>query len=871
MAAIWIGRLGARPLAEPKKEVDVGMRTPKPSMESLMHFRSRAFPMSLPVVVAFGATTIFVNAGCSSGGGGAGGKASTSASTTGSSATSTSATSSTSTGMTVPRAPVTVTGTTDTRFVTADHLFASVEMQLSGEPLAEAMGRDLSGYSRDFPTPNVYFDANGNPSIDLPGFSTAVESYEYSKQPMNNLAFESGAGTSLLFGPIMNPGNATGTAALAILLPRIQHFAEGSNASPTFVSAVDGTDPKNRLGWPGFWPTVHPYRSFDPTINAVNTVDETCSISSDDDPNATGNILNLDYECDYNSLHLPNRSTQIEPVITPGADGWSGWKYGLWVLNYLQSMHDVQQTAIDTVPAGQLSGVGAPDNMIIGSITAGGTGVAGTYLGSSDIEGFQAQVMIDELDNAAEDWLKKLTTSDGTTLSGFSSIESALQYNYATPLRWFPGAISVTETADPSGYPQPSGFAINDSGSHLCDLLGLAGSYATIYSLTDQANQDVGGSQPAMAYFDGDPFPHDNQVADGENTLHDHALAVLRVLIVNIDRLHRDAASGLLVDDVAFTGATPKQGTTIATSSVAYSIVALRTVRRSLTSKLELYSNTTPDLASSGAITVLDGPGLPLTGAPGGATVISDRLTALIDSESQLLLDKLTTADGHALAGWDVSTNAASSTDDSLDAHAAAIRGLLAAYLSTGDTSYRDRAVAVFNRMDKDFYDPAGLIYVGKPGDKSIAYTPKRFAILEAALRDMYELVGLQPGQDALGKVLQDRLARLIKLVLNGWDDLNGDGLIQYDSECITAVPYAGGSGIGLDKLGHGGLQMAERALSGELGSVCDSIDPNQCIAAGLSPVRQYTPDREHDCVPEISAVNLPSALANQVTFQIGK
>ena len=38
----------------------------------------------------------------------------------------------------------------DTTFVTRDHFIASVEMQLSGEPFAEAMGRDLAGYSRDF-------------------------------------------------------------------------------------------------------------------------------------------------------------------------------------------------------------------------------------------------------------------------------------------------------------------------------------------------------------------------------------------------------------------------------------------------------------------------------------------------------------------------------------------------------------------------------------------------------------------------------------------------------------------------------------------------------------------------------------------------
>ena len=235
------------------------------------------------------------------------------------------------------------------------------------------------------------------------------------------------------------------------------------------------------------------------------------------------------------------------------------------------------------------------------------------------------------------------------------------------------------------------------------------------------------------------------------------------------------------------------------------------------------------------------------------------------------MADVDTTADGHALAGWDVSLGMPTSGDDTLDAHTAAIRGLLAAYLATSDTAYRDRAKAVFARMDRVFYDLGCLIYTASPGPvTSVSYTPRRFAMLEAALRDMYQLVGNQPGQEALGTLLQARLARLIKLVLNGWDDLNGDQLLEYATECLTRADFPGPDG-GTLHLGHGGLQMAERAQSGELGSVCDSIDPAACVDAGLSPVRQYTPDRDHDCVPEISAVKLPSALANQITFSIGK
>ncbi len=217
-----------------------------------------------------------------------------------------------------------------------------------------------------------------------------------------------------------------------------------------------------------------------------------------------------------------------------------------------------------------------------------------------------------------------------------------------------------------------------------------------------------------------------------------------------------------------------------------------------------------------------------------------------------------------------MAAGATTSTDDTLDAHTAAIRGLLAAYLATGDTTYRARAEAVFTRMDSVFYSPSGLIYTATPGATSVPYTPMRFAVLEAALRDLYELVGAKPGNAALGATLQNRIARLIKLVLNGWDDLNGDGLVEYNTECITLGPVPG-FGNGVVNVGRGGLQMAERALSGELGSLCDTISVAACVAAGFPATRMYTPDRDMDCVPEISAVELPAALANQITFQIGQ
>ncbi len=755
--------------------------------------------------------------------------------------------------------PIISVSARDDRFVVREHMLAAVEMQLSGEPFATAMGRQLTHYSRDWLPPDIYFDdsaSSDGPVVDPAGFSSAIESYEYSKQPMNNLAFESGAGVSLAYGPLLNPTGDpdAGCSALRQWVQRLGAAAYSPN-HPYFSTAASAANP---LGWPGIWPTLEPFTSFDPTIPVTDSVSESCSITSDDDPGATGALMSDDYECDATALHLSDRVTQIESAISPGASGWAGWKSALWIMNYLQVMHDINELALTQVIASDLAKVGVTGNMVLA--TSDPNASEGTYLGSSDIEGFQAGMMINALDNEAQDWLFSRTTTDGSRLGGFADLKSALAYDDAAPLRWFPGKISVHEADQTCSvapgvsatFPKPTAFSVVDGGSHLIDLAGLLGTYASLYALTDTANAQVGGSQPVLVDFDGDPFPVQNQVPDGSSTLHDRALAMLRVALVDLHRMHVDPASGVPVDDVSMTGGSPVRGTTLQSTTAAYALLALRTARRTLTDQLTLYLNTKPDTAC--AATPLDVPA-----AAKGQTV-TELLNGDIGVLADLFYGKLTDATGRAWSGWDVSKRAVTSDDDLLDAHTAAVRGLLLAYLSTGDTKYRERALAVFQRVESTFWDPRARIYrpIADDGSSTVTYTPMRFALVQAMLRDTYELVADVDGRTSLASLILDRVARVNKLVLNGWDDRNGDGKVDYPQECaFQPIEHASDPGGGVSR---GGLQMAERTLSGETGSVTDVFDAGPRVAAK---------DREHDCVPEISAAHLPSALADSITFRI--
>jgi hypothetical protein len=754
----------------------------------------------------------------------------------------------------------------DVTFDVRDHFMAAVEMQLSGEPFAETMGRDLSLYSRDHLPSNLYFDPSipGNGGrVDLVGFSSGVESYEYSKQPLNNVGLESGAGLAAAFGPVTNPTGATGEGAKAALRAIVQSFGAGSNGTSRFITA--DVTAKNPLGWPGIWPTMMPFTSFDPHIHATNSVAESCSITSDDDPGVTGSVMSNDYECDYTALNLPDRAKQTSGTVDPGSTGWHSWKAALWVLNYLQVMHDSTETAISDVPEDQLAQVGVPGNTINGDGGPGVTTVPGVFLGSSDIEGFQAAMFIEMMNNQVEEWLTKLTTTNGSTLSGFASLKDALAYSTSSPLRWLPGSVSVTETADASGFPRPSAFAIASPDSQLLDLAGMIGAYSSLYALTDHANTQTGGSQPARAYFDGSPFPDDDQVANGDPTTHDRMLAILRVLVVNIERMHRDPTSGLPVDTVSMAGGNIARGTTLSTDVAAYTLLALRTARRTVDSELTLYSNTTPD--AEGAPCLLDS----LPAIQGRA--YSDELNSLIGSVAEAFYDDLTDATGKAYLGWNVQTQQPTDDGSSLDAHSAAIRGLLVAFLATGNVKYRERAQLVYQRLDSQFYYSAARVYQTTAGaaPTRVTFTPRRFGLLQGALRDLYELIGVNTGNDALAAELLDRVSRLNKLVLNGWDDRDQDEQVTWPDECVRYVTdYKGPgseasvlSGGQANTLVFGGLQMAERTLSGEMGSLVDVPMP------GVP--RVITTDRENDCVPEVSAVGLPAALANSITFSISK
>jgi hypothetical protein len=735
-----------------------------------------------------------------------------------------------------PRVPVKaelVAARTDT----AELLFAAGEMQISGEPFAEGFaGRNLNAYDRNFVPTDQYLLATSTdvptPVTDLFGFSTAVESYEYSKYHMNMVAQQTTAGLSLAVGPLV-AARAEGTPVERMRAREAELIvAAGTDVGGYVVLPAPTDNPLNPLGFEGLWPTFAPFKSFDAAMAPHDQPVQACTFAGGyGGPTGIG-ITTPEYECAYTSLHLLDREAQVEKVLTPRVLGLATWKEALWSIDFAGRIHDAAGNRVTRVADADRVLVGAFSNLV--RATQPPTAARGTYLGSTPLEGMWGLTMLAEMDSAAEFLTRSLSTADGTTLGGFPSKLVAAGYDYDSPLRWFPAAVTVKEDGAVP-YPGIAAMTISDPASRSEDLAALLIGHAMLFGMTDARNAAVGQLLGLQLTFDGNPFPADDPAIGGEETTHDRALAVMRVAFVDLDRVHTDPKLGITLDTATIANSKVTRGAGVSTTALAHVIIALRQTLLALNGAITQYGAADPDpeADASGALNS------PPIHPPGGSSppTFSRRVRTLIESNAAFVRDALTQEDGSVSNGATVtgSVPAASRTATTLESQSAAIRALVEGFLVTGDESYRARARAVARRMSSAFYSAPARMFRGiAGGPDDVLMTAAGFAWLQSALRETHKVLHLT-GDSALGRdVLEDRIARVNKLYLNGWDDLDGDET-PGGGECLGAR-----------------MQLGEQALTGELGT--DNLG-------------RVTSDRDRDCVPEIDDAKVGSVMAGAVRF----
>ncbi|MDP9000341.1 MAG: hypothetical protein M3O46_09540, partial [Myxococcota bacterium] len=439
------------------------------------------------------------------------------------------------------------------------------------------------------------------------------------------------------------------------------------------------------------------------------------------------------------------------------------------------------------------------------------------------------------------------------TLSGWPSVLAAIQYDYDSPLVWFPTAVGVTETTTSGGdaaatdrYPMIDGLTIQDATSHSVDLAALAQGYSLFFGMTDARNAAVGQQIGMQIAFGGYVFPTDNGLPDGESTPHDRALGIMRVAFIDLDRIHVDPSTGVVVDSAAIGSGSVARGTTLTTTSLGHVVVGLRHLLMACNAAVSQYGAPDSDPSKDDLGILNQVPIHPPATDGGTPDTFSAHVRRVLMSQARFVLDTLTSSDGSARNGATLTDGRWSATTDatSLEAQAAALRVLVEAWFLTHDTSdgpiYRERARSVARVLLTAFWsDPARMFRGQAPGGDDVVMTPERFGWLQQALRETYKALWV-PGDPSLDRsVLEDRIARVNTLYLNGWDDLNGDQRVDKPAECLDAR-----------------LQLGEQALTGEIGT------NNQGY-----PIPDHPPDRESDCVSNIAYTKTASVLAGNVHF----
>ncbi len=733
----------------------------------------------------------------------------------------------------VPRVPVHAE-TTSANVEMQGMLFAASEMQISGEPFAQFFGgRNLAFYDRAYLPTDKYLlpDPLGgiNAVTDLFGFSTAVESYEYSKYHMNSVVQFSGAGVSLANGPIVaRMPQATLQAKMIARVAALMTTA-GTDVGGYAVLPPPTGNPLNLTGFAGLVPVFAPYRGFDPTVPQNTVIVRSCNRATGYSAVPGAGAFVPAYECEYNELHVPD--SQLDHTLVPAALGFGIWKQALWSIDFGGRIHDSSSNNVNAIDPADAPNVGQANNVVVATDPPGAA--AGTFIGSNPLEGMWGLVMIDGMDNLDEWLLGSLSTSDGATLGGFASTADAIAYDYGSPLRWFPATISASVDAS-QPFPPVSSLAIGDGSSRSVDLAALLLGNAMFFAMTDARNVGIGQRIGLQLLFDGDPFPKDNGLPDGEQTAHDRALAVMRVAFVDLARMHADPTLGVFLDSATVSGGVVTRGDTVSTTSLAHVIKALRQSILSLDAAVTQYGSADED-PSGDAMGILNSVAIQPPG--GGTPPFSTHVRDVLVKNAVFLRDVLTTPDGRVANAATIAGGKATPSGDTttLEAQAAAARGLTEAFLITSDESFRDRARAVVRHMHAAFYSAPARMYRALAGGKDeIHMTPERFGWLQSALRETHKVLFV-PGDAVLDRsVLEDRIARVNKLFMNGWDDLDGDQTVGAN-ECLAAR-----------------LQSAEQSLTGEL---------------GRDRKGQPAADRDSDCVVSLGLAGKLSVFAADVYF----
>ncbi|WP_310596752.1 hypothetical protein [Aeromonas aquatica] len=420
----------------------------------------------------------------------------------------------------------------DKTFNTAASMLAYTEFELSGEPLAEALGLDLDvldANRADEPTP---FD-----------FAAGIESYEYSEEAMYALNYQSGMGPHLVNGP----QNLARGGTLADLGKRVLAMAEAVGFPADEVPQ-------------GMYPLSLPYASANPEFaQGVNTTPvngDQLTIKTAKGTEKSVKTQVPAYFRDYTTL----RWSGSDNLLNPAAVGGILLKEVMWSQDFLGGMHVAE----------------SDEEVEAASSTMDQDGKH--KLGVSAADGFNGMMLTEQsIDKLAI--LQGQLGFDGKQLGA----KVSPQYDPAKGVVYFPHQVKVTETSK-NDVGAIGKLAVVDGSAQLRDAWMLLWPLSEFYAFTDQRSANTNQNPAFHAVFDGAPFaaaPAVNQGSDAAKLVAGQdafslAQNLSNLTFKNLAALHFDAKAGTLVDSWQ----AGKQGNHVTTFDAAYSLVALQIFQR---------------------------------------------------------------------------------------------------------------------------------------------------------------------------------------------------------------------------------------------------------------------------------------------------
>lgn len=416
----------------------------------------------------------------------------------------------------------------------ASNFLAYTEFELSGEPLAEALGLDL-----DMLDPNI---ANEPTPFD---FATGIESYESSEEAMYALNYQSTMGPHLVNGPV----NTARGGQFSDLNKRITEMA---NAVGFPASDI----PQN------MYPISIPYVSGHPEFAQkpdTTTVDGgEVEITTAKGKRKTVPTVVPAYVRDYKTLAW-NDAT-FDQSFNPAATGGILLKEVMWSQDFLGGMH-VTQT---------------DEEVEAESTTMDQDGKHS--LGVSAADGFNG-MMLTEMSIDKLLIMQQKMGFDGQTLG----VKFGPDYDPAKSPVWFAHKVAVTE-GTANGVKSMAGLKVTDGASTLRDTWLTLWPVAEFFAYSDQRSANRAQNPAFLAVFDGRPFaaaPKANTDGnDNNDVVADDAFSlannISNLLFKNIAALHYNDEQGTFVTEYN----DGQQGNHVDTYDAAYTIVALSIYQR---------------------------------------------------------------------------------------------------------------------------------------------------------------------------------------------------------------------------------------------------------------------------------------------------